>query len=402
MTTLRRNRDFVLLQSGQLLSSAGSSFSSVAYPLLVLSLTHSPVKAGAVSFARLLPSPLLGLLAGAAADRWPRRRIMLLADAVRAAALATLALVLAIEPVFWVVPLLAFVEGTGDAFFSACLVGAVRAVVPAAQLPAAVGVQQARAATVGIAAPPLGGALFGLGRVVPFAADAISYSFSFFSLLAMRTPFQEPREHTPGRLRAQLAEGFRFLWHQPFLRTTALLYGVGNFTIPALLFILVVVARSDGLSGGAVGALLAAFSVCLLLGSALAPAARRLMSVRAIMLAEFYAGLATVAFLIRPSIYVLLAAVLPQAIVLPITDSVVIARRIAMTPDRLLGRVEAARVTLARTAQPLGPLVAGLLLGAVSSRATVGVFLAISAALAVAGTASKALRHPPPLAEVDA
>jgi len=77
--TLRRNRDFVLLQAGQLLSSAGSSLTSVAYPLLVLSLTHSPAKAGIVSFARILPVPLFGLVAGVAADRWNRKAITLCA-----------------------------------------------------------------------------------------------------------------------------------------------------------------------------------------------------------------------------------------------------------------------------------------------------------------------------------
>ena len=127
---------------------------------------------------------------------------------------------------------------------------------------------------------------------------------------------------------------------------------------------LVVVARRDGVTPGGIGVLLASFSACLLIGSLLSPLARRAFSVRAIMLAEFYAGLATVAFVVQPNVYVLAAALLPQAFVLPITDSVVIARRLAMTPDRLLGRVEAARTTIARTAQPLGPLVAGLLLGA--------------------------------------
>lgn len=398
--TLRRNRDFVLLQAGQLLSSAGSSFTSVAYPLLALSLTHSPAKAGFVSFARLLPSPLFGLVAGIAADRWPRRRIMLAADALRAASLGVLAVVVAVEPVFWVVPVIALVEGTGDVFFGASSVGATRAVVPPAELPAAVGVQQARSASVGIAGPPVGGILYSIARAVPFAADAVSYAFSFISLLAMRTPFQQERHPATVGIRRQLAEGFSFLWRQPFLRTTAFLYGVGNFTIPALLFVLVVVARRDGVTPGGIGVLLASFSVCLLAGSLLSPLARRAFSVRAIMLAEFYAGLATIAFVVHPNAYVLAAALLPQAVVLPITDSVVIARRIAMTPDRLLGRVEAARTTIARTAQPLGPLVAGLLLGAVSSRTTVALLACVSAALAVCGTASSALRMPPPLAEV--
>ena len=88
---LRRNRDFVLLQIGQLLSSAGTSSSSIAFPLLVLAITHSPAKAGIVAFARSLPSVLFALPAGLAADRWSRRRLMIVADGVRVLAIGSLA-----------------------------------------------------------------------------------------------------------------------------------------------------------------------------------------------------------------------------------------------------------------------------------------------------------------------
>ena len=392
-TRLGRNRDFVLLQAGQLLSSAGSSFTSVAYPLLVLSLTHSPAKAGLVSFVRLLPSPLLGLLAGAAADRWDRRRIMLAADAVRALAIGALAIVVFTDPVYWAIAAVAFVEGSGDPFFFACHSGAVRNVVPPEQVPAAIGIQQGRSAAVGIVGPPVGGALFGVARALPFAAHAVSYTFSFLSLLAMRTRFQEPRERPALRLRAQLAEGFRFLWRQPFLRTTTFLYAVGNFTIPAILFVLVVAARQHGYSGGLVGALLALFSGFVLLGALLSGFFRRRLSARAIILAELYSGLGTLVFLLWPSVVVLAVVILPQAIVLPITDTVVVSRRLAITPDHLLGRVEAVRATIARTALPLGPLVAGVLLSVASARAAIAVFAAFGVALAVWGTTSPALRE---------
>jgi hypothetical protein len=59
----------------------------------------------------------------------------------------------------------------------------------------------------------------------------------------MRTPFQERREAATSRLRTQVAEGFRFLWGHPFLRTTSLLYGLTNITGPALLLALVVIGR---------------------------------------------------------------------------------------------------------------------------------------------------------------
>ena len=72
---LRRNRDFVLLQLGQLLSGFGSSLSSIAYPLLALAVTHSPAKAGYVSAMLFAPMLVFGLAAGMAADRFDRRRL---------------------------------------------------------------------------------------------------------------------------------------------------------------------------------------------------------------------------------------------------------------------------------------------------------------------------------------
>ncbi len=394
---LSRNRDFLLFQTGQLLSAAGSSLSTIAYPLLVLTLTHSPVKAGLVSFARLLPATLLALPAGVASDRLDRRRIMLVSDGVRALALAVLALVIWRHATFWPIPLLAFVEGAGETFFGACLGGVLRSVVPPAQLPTAVSVQQGRTAVVGIAGPPAGGALLAVARALPFAVDAASYLFSFVAVLAMRTPFQQPREHRPLRIRADLAEGFRFLWRQRFLRTTSFFYAIGNFTIPALLFVVLVIGRRHGLTGGQIGLLLALFSACILVGSMLAGAVRQRLSLRAVVLLEAYTGLIAAAFLVHPSVYVLIAAVLPQAFVLPITDSYVIAHRIAATPDHLLGRTEAARMTIVRTAAPLGSLLAGVLLSASSPRVAVAVFFGLHVVEAVYATTATALRTPPPL-----
>src|SRR6266542_2284309 len=233
---LRRNRDFMVLQIGQLLSNVGTQLTAIAYPLLVLALTGSAAKAGIVSFARTLPLALFALPAGLAADRWSRKRLMIAADGVRVVAVGSLAAAILIdEIVFWAIPLVAFVEGAGGALFSAAGPGALRAVVPARRLPAAAGVQTGRQAAVSLAGPPLGGALFGLARALPFLVDALSYAFSTLSLLAMRTPFQEEREPHLSSLRSRLAEGFRFVWSRPFLRTCALLFGLANFIGPGVL-----------------------------------------------------------------------------------------------------------------------------------------------------------------------
>jgi MFS family permease len=179
---LSRNRDFVLFQAGQLLSATGSSLSTIAYPLLVLALTGSPAQAGLVSFARLLPAPLLALPAGVLSDRLDRRRIMLTSDAVRAVAMAVLAVVVWRTHAFWPIPLLAFVEGAGDTFFGACLGGVLRSVVPPADLPTAVSVQQGRVAVVGIVGPPGGGGGLHLARAQPFWVDALSDAVSLAAI----------------------------------------------------------------------------------------------------------------------------------------------------------------------------------------------------------------------------
>ena len=145
LVPLRRNRDFVLLQVGQTLSTIGSEATAIAYPLLVLAVTHSPAKAGIVGFARIVPWALFGFAAGVVADRltasgsWSSRtsfassrsRRLLVAFAVDQVSVLQIALV-------------AFVEGTMYVFFNVAELGALRSVVPARQLPAAAAAEQAR------------------------------------------------------------------------------------------------------------------------------------------------------------------------------------------------------------------------------------------------------------------
>jgi hypothetical protein len=398
---LRRNRDFLLLQIGQLLSEAGTQSSTIAYPLLVLAVTGSAAQAGVVSFARALPVALLIMLAGAAADRWNRRWMMIGADGVRVLAIGALAAAILLDRTPpWAITLAALVEGTGAAVFFAAHAGALRAVVPARQLPAAAGAQSGRQAAVRLAGPPLGGALFALGRALPFVVDAISYGCSTLSLLAIRAPFQADREPDRAPLRSRLAEGFRFIWGQPFLRTCALLFGLGNFVAPGVRLAVVVIGTRQGLSGAEVGALVAAFGACLLVGSFVSPLVRRLLPVRAVLLLELWTWSGCAAFLVWPNVYVLTAGILPTALAIPSTDSVVHGYRIAMTPDRLLGRAESVRYTISLLISPLGPLVAGALLG-VSARLTIAVFTVFGLILAVWGTLSPAIRAAPDLAELD-
>jgi fucose permease len=400
---LRRNRDFVLLQVGQALSALGSESTQIAYPLLVLALTHSPAKAGLVGFARFSPYVLCAIPWGVLVDRSNRRRLMLVADAGRALAIGSLVGALAFGVAsFAQIFVVALVEGALYTLFNIAETGALRAVVAAPQLPRAAASEQSRIAAVQLSAPPVGGALFGVARVAPFLFDTVSYVFSVVSLLAIRTPFQEERPRSLQRTREEIAEGYRWLREQRFLWVVQLISAGSNVVFEGLFLVLIVVARGDGLSSAAIGALIASIGVVMLLGSLAAPWFQRRISMRAMMLIEVTSIVAVGAFVAYPSVYVLLAAALPCVFFSPPVASTVIGYRLALAPDRLVGRINSIARTIAISGAPVGSLAAGLMLGSFSPRTTVIAFAGWSVLLAAWALASPSLRQTPSLAELDA
>jgi MFS family permease len=379
----------------------GNQASSIAYPLLVLAVTGSPTKAGLVGFAGILPYPLFVLPAGLIADRLDRKRVMIVADVVRALALGGLVAALAAgDPPFAVIFAIAFIDGTMFAFFNIAEIGALRAVVPKEQLPRAAAAEQARVSTVILVGPPLGGFLFGLGRSLPFVADVVSYLFSLVSVIAMRTPFQEEVAVPEGRLRSQMTEGFRWLWRQPFLRACAILFAFTNFGGNAVYLFLVVAAARQGLSSAAIGTLIAIYGGLSLVGSLIAPRVQRLLSMRAILVLSMWLAIGIGVYVIEPNVWLLIAGLVPFALLNPALNAAVIGYRVAIVPDRLQGRVNSVARLLAQIGAPLGPLVAGLLLGTFSTRVTCLFFTAWFAALALWATLSPPIRAAPELSEL--
>jgi hypothetical protein len=392
---LRRNRDFLLLQTGQLLSTFGAMMSGIAYPLLTLALTGSAAKAGYVGAVQFTPIVLLSAAAGVAADRFDRRKLMIASDAAGATALGALAAaVLTHHATFWLILLVAFVDTSAAVLFRAGSSGAFRAVVPRPQLADAASVAMARMSTVRLIGPPAGGALFGLSRGLPFLADAISYSFSTASLLLMRTRFQEERE--PGT-RTHFREGLAYFWQLPFLRTTVGMIAASNLIASGAPIALIILAHRHGLPSAAIGGFVALQGVMLLAGSTVSPLLRRLFPMRAILLSEFWMGLVYAAFIVYPNIYVLAIVVSLHAFWFPNTDSAMTAYSYVLIPDRLLGRAMAASNTLRALSAPLGPLAAGLLLSHTSPRVTILALAVPVVVAAVIGTLSASIRDLPSL-----
>ena len=165
--------------------------------------------------------------------------------------------------------------------------------------------------------------------------------------------------------------------------------------------VLIVAGRQQGLSGAQIGALIAVFGVASLAGSLASPRFQRRLSMRTFVVASLWLQLLIAAFLLKPSIYVLLAAALPAAFFGPTVNAVIIGYRVAVVPDRLTGRVNSVARTIALCGMPLGPLSAGLLLGSFSARTTMAVFTGFLLVLCVFATLSPSIRNAPSLDELD-
>jgi MFS family permease len=400
-SALLRNREFMLLWSGQAVSELGTRTAWIAYPLLVLAITASPAQAGIVGFANRLPFLLFSLPAGAIVDRWDRKRIMLACDAGRAIGVGSVAGALAVGHITLAhVVIVAFVEGILTVFVGPAEFAAVRRIVPRAQIPAAIAQNEARVYAASLAGPPFGGLLFAAGRGFPFLADALSYVLSFASLTAIKAEFHEAREGPASRLRSEMSEGLRWLWRQPFLRGTFLLAGAGNFVSNALVLVVIVLAKREGASGATVGVIFTLSAVGGLLGAAVAPALQRRVSayrVRTVYHGVYVVLIPLLAIAPPLALGVLFAAMLFGA---PVLNAVFGAYQAALVPDRLQGRVESIAGLIAAGAPPLGTLLAGFLLEGIGPHKTVFFFAGISVLVALFAIFSRPLRRMPPVEAV--
>jgi MFS family permease len=393
---LRRNRDFQLLWAGQAISLLGSQVSKIAYPLLVLAMTGSPVKAGLAGFAAMFGYLLFPLVAGALADRLDRKRIMISCDVIRLAAVASIAAAgWAGRISYGQVLAAAFVEGSASVFFGLAQRAALPMLVHPAQRPAAVGQNEARQNAAQIAGPALGGALFGLSWSAPFGVDALSYLASLVTLPFIRTPMQagRPAEVSVRRLRAELREGLAWTWRQPFLRYSAFFAAAVNIWLQVLTLGLIVLARHDGASSAQIGLIVGCMGVGGLAGALAAPAFQRripagititgCMWIWAVLLA----GVAAV----RAPLW-LCPVVTAIGFVGPSWNVSVQTYRMQITPNELLGRTSSVTLQIGWGAIPLGSLLAGFLLQALAPATTVALIAAGMAVTAVAATALAPIR----------
>lgn len=364
-TSVWRNRDFRRIWLGSTVSAFGSGITQIAYPLLVLALTGSPALAGLVSAARALPYVLFGLPAGALADRWNRKTVMIVCDTCRAINMAS------VPVAIWLGGLTAtqlivtaFAGGTCFVFFDAADQACLANVVRGDQLIDAVSAQQMSSSTGAVVSPSLGGSLLTLFSGLPFIADGLSFLVSAICLSSVRTPFGERTR--PGRNRplwADVGEGLGWLWRQPTIRLIGITACGLQLAISGVSLIVIVAARHDGASPAVIGGLFSAVGVGGILGTLIAPRLKARMSIGGMVLSVMW--LEAVLWLLLAAsrnLFELGAVIVLFVLSMPVFGIASLSYRLAVTPDHLRGRVGTAFSLLTKAAVPLGATVAGVLL----------------------------------------
>ena len=396
---LWRNRDFMLLWTGQVVSTVGIRITALAYPLLVLEQTGSPAVAGLVGFAQTLPFLIWYLPAGGLVDRWDRKKVMLTSDAVRAVALASVVVALVLDqltlPQILVV---AFIDGTMFVFFQLSEDAALPHVVPRNQLRTALAQNQARVQGAELVGQPLGGVLFGIGHAVPFLVNVVSYVVSFATLLLIRPAFQGSRDAQRRHLLVEVGFGVRWLWQQRFLRAMVALVGATNLVFNALVLAIIVQAQQLGASPALIGGIFACYGAGAIAGALAAPAVAARLPAAVVLIGAFWVWALTFVALTVPSKPLWLGVIAAGgAMAGPVFNVVISHFRYALTPDELQGRTLGAARLVAWGTIPLGTLAGGLLIEALGAGNTFVVLAAGMALIALASTASRTVRRPPEL-----
>jgi len=391
---LWHNRDYLLLWAGQAVSSFGSQITQLTFPLLVLALTGSPAQAGLVGALRALPFALLSLHAGALVDRWDRKRLMIISDLGRAVALGSIPVALALDRLTVAqLGIVSLVEGTLYLFFSLAEAACLPQVVSRAQLPQALAQNEVTSSTAQTLGPSLGGALYGLGAAVPFVGDAISYTLSVLSLLLIRRPLQETRTTVPGRLREEIAEGVVWLWRQTLLRSVALLTGGLMVCSIGYPLIVIVLGTQVGATAFEIGLIFAGAGLGSIVGGLLTPWLQRRWEFGPLLIGSAWLWALTWLFLLfAPTPLALGLANAAACVIVPIYMTTQYRYRLAATPDRLQGRVNAVFRLIVWGSQPLGVALAGVLLERIGPERTIGLLFVPQLALALVATLHGGLR----------
>ena len=352
-------------------SSASSNLADgifwIAFPLLAVRLTDSPVLIAGVAVVGRLPWLLFVLVAGALADRLDRRRTMVAVSVLRAVISAVIALTIVTgTDTLVMLYVAAFVLGMGETLFDTAAQSVMPSVVGREDLARANGRLYAVELTMNqFVGPPVGGLLAGIAIALAFAGSALAFAFAAVALALLAGSFRPARVDSRTGIIADIREGLRYLWHHRVLRTLAIMVGVMNLASSAVfaIFVLYAVAPGPmGLSELGFGVLMTTMAVGSVAGSLVAERAeRRLGRSRLLTLCVVISATTLAVPGLTPVPLVVGISFAVSGVGIMLWNVVTVTLRQRIVPDALLGRVNASYRLLAWGSQPIGALLGGLI-----------------------------------------
>ncbi|OXM62807.1 MFS transporter [Amycolatopsis vastitatis] len=367
VTPLHRNRNYRLLWTGSAGAFLGLFALETAMPLLILGTWSSAALTSVFAAVQTTTTVLCGAPAGWLLDRYDRRKLLVLAETARAAALVTLALAL------WLGQLtIAHVITTAAVLGSMQTVGTarmllVRASVPDEQLTAAVTGEEVRNNAAELAGPPLGGVLFALSPVLPLLAATALFMVSAGLTWLVRLPARAQSPAASGEVLKGLTAALR----ERTMRAAILVLMLINSVAWIAQLVTIVLLRQHGIAPWLVGLVVAGFATGALAGTVLVAPLQRRLGPGALLLVVGLAQVPTLAGLALPlgPLWAALMCLcfglgLPQVRVLL---DVLVIRQI---PDERRGQALSGVFTLLSLSLPIGMIGAGMLMNYSTPRTT--------------------------------
>ena len=369
----RLSRAYWRLWWANAISSTGDGAFVAALPLLAVTITRDPRLVSVVAAATYLPWLLLSLPAGAVVDRYDRAALMWRAQAVQAAVVTIIVVLVVVRQAS--IEMLAaggFLLGSAEVIFSNAAQSVLPDLVPPELLAKANGSQQV-SLTVGesFLGPPAGSLLFAAAAALPFGLDAVSFAGSAALLARLPRTGQAPKTVKRPRIRTQIAEGLRWLAGHRLLRVVAVLLGIYNFANQMGQAVLVLLATQTlHVSARGYGLLLAASAVGSVVGGLLNPIlTRRMGMLPSLVLPALIDAAAFVGIGLAPGPVVVAALLASQGFAVTMWNVVTVSLRQQVVPGHLLGRVNSVYRMLGWGLMPLGALAGGFVAHAAGLRA---------------------------------
>ncbi len=393
--SLWRNRDYLLLLSGQMVSNMGTEVAMLAFPLLVLALTRSPAQAGFVGTMRVIPYLFLSLPAGALVDRWDRKRVMILCDSGRVFCFASIPIAYAFGHLTMIhLYLVSLIEGILFVFFNLAEVACLPRVVKREQLTEAT-TQNVTANSVSyLVGPALGGVLYGLGRFIPFLTNALSFVVSVVSLLFIKVKFQGERVAQKRSLWFDIKEGLSWLWHEPLIRFIGVLGSAVHLMGAGIIIIIILLAQHLHASTFIIGLMLATDGIGSIIGAIIGSKISKRFRFQQIIIATMWLWAIIWPLLAFASNIIMLAALLCSLyLVITIFDVTQFSYRLALIPDELQGRVNGVYRMILFGGDTVGLMLVGILLQTLGTTTTILIYGAGIAIVALVATLNPHLRR---------